>query len=69
MKKSASYTRAVALLSSNARDAQFPTTGKAAFVSNLFLVGFDRLFRDVNRYRAEKKAAAKGWRVFRGKKK
>jgi hypothetical protein len=50
MKTNESYRQAVALLSRNPRNAEYPTTEPAALVVNLFRVGFDKLFRDLNRY-------------------
>lgn len=47
---SASYRLAIQLLSSDPKNAQYPTTKAAALVSNAFRVGFDKIFRDVNRY-------------------
>ena len=44
------YRHAVALLAMHARNGQYPTTEAAALSSNLFVVGFDKLLPDVNRY-------------------
>lgn len=42
------YSRAIALLALDPRNAEYPTTAQAALVSNLFRVmDFDKIFRDI----------------------